>query len=243
VSLDKKFIFLASGRVFDRTNGVVGWDAIREAKAAFARVPKQSVSIDFVPTIAEQWGYSINGNIARYISPQELNALKDKQTYVDGTFIHSDVAGEIQGAYERLRYRAAMKSIVSEEVFVITPPEEMFYTAVGGERAVFTEFLEGKTKRAQLEVIQTKRQAKMWNPADADALMAIRLAQLTIKYASDGNHAGGDIDAVELKRGGSIRWVRRKQLCKKEQSGAQRAALLVCLHHSTNHRIRHSCAF
>jgi hypothetical protein len=219
-ALNDKIIFLASGRTSDVTGGIRGWDSIREAKTALADVLHEPTAdgAGFIPRLAVRWASLIGLNIAQHLRPEEELSLNDGQIYVDGTFFGLNREREIEGAYERLRYTRALHSIQAHPPDVVSLPDQMMYSAVGGERDIALEFKEGKTERAQREAKSTVIKARNWSPADSDALMAKRLVELTIQYTLHPDHVGGDIDVAELSPKSGVRWIYRKPNCKELHS-------------------------
>lgn len=213
--LNDRFVFVASGRFIDRTRGVVGWDAAREARTAFLSTRRQTtgrVNGDFVSDVARVWGTLMERNIGEYIRPQELSKLDPKKIYVEGIFIGPDDNGNVQAVDERLVYRSENKAVVRKPWSHYPNSSDVMIYSVIGEPGVLEELKEGKTKRAQTEAKITKELAGKWNKAEADARMAIRFVELTIKYAppvkvGGPKGVGGHVEAVELNGDGAPRWI------------------------------------
>jgi hypothetical protein len=214
-ALNNKFIFLPTGRIIDITKGVEGWEATREARTVLSATLQRNNGHNppnLVLLVGSQWADIMQQNISSHIRPSELASLIPNQTYVDGTFIGLTEEGDIQIAYERLRYRSQVKAILREPGGMGLVPDGMVYTALGGHTPLFNEFWQRTTKRAQIEGRRTDREAKKWNKRDADALLAVRLAGLVIKYSTDKDVAG-PVDAAELQTNGTMRWIYRKKTC------------------------------
>jgi hypothetical protein len=81
------------------------------------------------------------------------------------------------------------------------------------EPEIAYEFIEGKTERAQAEAKNWKL-SKYTDPSEVDALKAMRLVVLSERF--NGAKIGGSVDAFEIDRGGSGRWVAVKSNCGKD---------------------------
>ncbi len=80
-----------------------------------------------------------------------------------------------------------------------------------GEPEIADEFINLRSDRA-LKEAKNWRLPKTTDPADYDLLKAMRYVALTIRYHIGGD-VGGDLDAVEMDKDGSVRWYAKKDNC------------------------------
>lgn len=91
-------------------------------------------------------------------------------------------------------------------------PDKITFTATGSGAVTFFEFLNDTSVRAKKEKIITAKLSKTWKSADLDAMLAIRLVNLVIKY-SPTHDVGGPVDAAILTMGRTVHWIQRKSIC------------------------------
>ena len=70
------------------------------------------------------------------------------------------------------------------------------------------------SSRAKAERKITRKQSKKWPRRETDARMANRMVELIIKYTTYPEYVHGPIEAMELDKGGTVRWIQRKPNCK-----------------------------
>lgn len=87
-TLSNKLVFTAVGRPSDVTRGVVGSDAVAQAKELFATVSKQPrlPGLTLVNEAAGLWAQLMRRDISAHIRPEELATLKLNTTYLNGVF-------------------------------------------------------------------------------------------------------------------------------------------------------------
>lgn len=91
----------------------------------------------------------------------------------------------------------------------------------GGKVEVVGEFCTQSSERSKresvwgypTEPIAPDRLATGW---DKNSLLALRLADLTVAYGNS-KEVGGDIDVINLKKDGTMRWLARKKNCPDNQ--------------------------
>jgi hypothetical protein len=86
----------------------------------------------------------------------------------------------------------------------------------GGEAEVLLDYMNLASQRSKLERLSWengKAFSKSFRSDDLDIVKAIRLADLTIAFYSGPGAVGSPIDAVELRKDGTIRWFARKENC------------------------------
>jgi hypothetical protein len=215
-ALNDRLLFTVSGRYIDRTHGVLGWDAAEQAKTAFSRVSKLPLEFYLAVDVASIWQELLAQNISDHIRATELASLEPNRIYVDGWFLGLSPMGNIQAAYARI---ATLAGVYPPRLY--SPPvvegevlDAMRFTVQGEGRAQFVEFLNDTSARAKAERSNTIRLSRTWPPEEADARMAMRLVELLVKYADHPEDVGGPVDAVELKKSGTIHWIQRKPNCK-----------------------------
>jgi hypothetical protein len=91
--------------------------------------------------------------------------------------------------------------------------DEMNYLVIGDGAVLFNEFFYATSKRAKREKAVTLKESKNWPWDETDTRMLIRVIQLAIHYSGNQGHLGGKIDAAQLYKGGTIRWIQRKPNC------------------------------
>jgi hypothetical protein len=217
-ALNNKLLFSATGRIFDKTNGIVGWNAPEQAKQAFEQISNQMpVPGDgFTRYVAQLWAQLVSQNIASHIRAEEYATLRPHRLYLDGIFAGIGPTGNIQTGYvivgsdvpsgpgsRRMGYTGVREMSLSDTVdyFVL------------GHTKTLNEFINATTGRAKAEKAVTLKQSRTWPFLDADARMAIRLTELIIKYADHPEQVHGPVDAVEVDKGGTMRWIQRKANC------------------------------
>ncbi|MGO9403468.1 MAG: hypothetical protein ACLPVW_08365 [Terriglobales bacterium] len=215
-ALNNKFLFATSGRSFDITHGIVGWDATEQARTALALVLQAERTTElthsFVMEIANEWATLIFNNVTAHIRPEEFVTMKQDQLFVDGTFITLE-APEPNIAYTAFRRDGNTTKFLTPMISTGHLPDKMAFTAIGSGYSTFIEFLNNTSPRAKKEQRITTRLAKRWEPEQADARMAIRLVDLVIKYSPEPD-VGGRVDAADLTVGQPVHWIQRKPNCK-----------------------------
>jgi hypothetical protein len=229
VALSNKFLFTMSGRNRDRTNGKVGWDADQQAKEAFAADSQQpippSLESSFAYDLTQLWAELMIRNISKNIRPVELSQFgtSPNNSFVDGLFIGIGPLGDIQIGRTSIR-RAPQwfwDDTIPDPLFVSWPdrvnvPETMTYTVLGIGSTTVNELFAATSERARNASLDILKEAKTWPSGEKDVRMAIKIAEFVTKYTDFPDDIGGPIDAAELDKGGTIRWIQRKPACKDE---------------------------
>jgi hypothetical protein len=215
-ALSDRFLFTVSGRNDDKTDGVLGWDATEQAKSAFSRMSR--LPLEFTPALdtASFWEETLLQNINDHIRPSELANLGPTPMYIDGWFLGLSPMGNIQAAYARIGTIPR-----TYPVRLYAPPvvdggvlDTMEYRVQGGDQRLFDEFYKASSARAKAESSKTAELFKTWSSEEVDVREVIRMLELIIQYTDRPKDVGGPIDAVELKRGGTVHWIQRKPICK-----------------------------
>lgn len=219
-ALNDRFLFTTSGRAIDVTNHKLGWDVAQFARIALNDVlkkrmdPTRTPERPFAGDVADLWQDLVGQSISNNIRATEFARLKPKETFVNGMFFGITPSGNIQGAFAALARSADLGYMIeSPPLTTYDPSDKITFAQQGGEDQLFLEFTHATTRRARAELAATNELAKKWPPAEADVRVAMRLVELIIKYDTD-HYVGGPIDAVELDKGGTIRWIQRKSNCK-----------------------------
>lgn len=218
-TLNKKLVFSATGRIFDKTNGIIGWNAPEQAKQAFTQISNQRPvpSDSFTRDVTLLWAELVTQNIANHIRPEEYATLRPHHLYLDGIFAGIGPTGNIQTGYvvigSDIPSGPGSRRMGFTQVREMSLSDTVDYFVLGGHAKTLNEFISATTRRARAEKAVTLKQSRTWPFLDADARMAIRLTELIIKYADHPENVHGPVDAVEVDNGGTMRWVQRKPNC------------------------------
>lgn len=233
-ALSNKFLFSAAGRTFGMTGGNIGWDDRQQAREAFAIDSQQpippSLETNFADDLTDLWAEMISNRISVHIRPEELWRQKPGQPFLEAAFAGIGPRGDVQIGHATIR-RASGTTVpfwqgVQKDsnppnfVFVEDPApilnNKIGYLVLGGDtpHILATEFFDVFTTRSKAEHMAIAKLSKASPPQDADALMVIGLVQFIIKYTDRPEEIGGPIDAAEIDKGGTIRWIQRKDSCK-----------------------------
>ena len=211
-ALDGDVIFLSSGgteyRPFSSIDLVQRWTNNEEARIAYQKkVDTDLTAKGHIKQIAEQWGGSIESKFRFLYSvhPEIVIAAarEEKGILTTGVFGGFDSSGKL------VLYRTVIPFLESAGSISHSTTDETCdscYHALG-IIDIFNEFRNMETERAKME-------AKEWKPEGTDPEVAetMHLVNLTIRY-HDGNDVGGAVDAIEISRDGSLRWIARKLNC------------------------------
>lgn len=234
MALSNNFLFSASGRISDVTGGRRGWDGDIQAKEAFSFASQQPIisapSSTFAEDVTDIWAQSVSDRISNHIRITELMDQKPLQFYLEGSFVGLGPRGDIQAGHATIRrangeampfWMGIQKDANPPNFIFIEDPapiltSQIDYRVLGGpfNEMLVDEIILGVSPRAKKEQAITRQLSKGWPRKDFDALMAMRLVQLVVKYDNHPEWVGGPIDVVELDKGGTIRWIQRKDNCK-----------------------------
>ncbi|MGA9390873.1 MAG: hypothetical protein WBV69_10545 [Candidatus Sulfotelmatobacter sp.] len=216
-ALSNKLFFSASGRTHDVTLGMLGWDATDQARQALAAVSTHAPIGTFTQAMAIEWAQLIGQNISHNIRQQEYDSLIPRHVYIAGIFAGLGPNVDLQGTHIRVDRGESSRPI--ERHMIYTTPVElplsdtMGYLSLSGQTEILNEFIGTGSARAKIERAITLKESKRWPIFDSDARMVIRLTELVIKYWNHPELAHGPVDAVEIDKGGSVRWIQRKPNC------------------------------
>lgn len=221
-ALNNDFFFSATGRARDVTHGVVGWSASDQAKEVFDATPKE---LRTPRNVALSWGKIMENKIDRYIRPEEKAELTPRKVYLTGLFAGIGPAGDTEIA----EVNVEPVVVNGKKVFGITMPSDylaqvpaladnMNYIVIGREADLFNEFFYASSKRAKSEQVITIKESKKWTHDETDARLIIRVMELILRYSDHPEYVGGPIDAAQLYKGRTIRWIQRKPNCEDQKS-------------------------
>jgi hypothetical protein len=210
-ALNDKFFFSASGRAEDMTHWVVGWSAHDQAKEILDATSKESRT---ARNMAIDWGKIMVNRINRYIRPEEKGKLIPRKVYLTGLCAGISPAGDTEIAEVNVEpvvvngkevFGATMPSDNSVEV----PPvsDKMNYIVLGREADLFNELFYATSERAKREKAITTKESKKWRHDEMDVRLIVRVMGLILKYSDHPEYVGGPIDAAQLDKGGTIRWI------------------------------------
>jgi hypothetical protein len=229
-ALSDELIFAATGIVADDSYLIpkdLRFAAIAEARNAFMAVKSEhdnseTTDRSVVEKVADRWGRLMTMRF-QDASPVRLQEwLKNVSTqhepaFVMGIFAGLDSNGEIAVSTEHIDYikprKGSAVSVVVAPMTVSPEPTEVATTEGYGMTEIVREVLGGTSDFAQHAATELENLHKNSPSEDYDRLMAIRLVELTIEYHPRHQFVGGKVDAVELRRGGKISWIQRKDNC------------------------------
>lgn len=225
-----KLISLGDGMLFTSV-GLDGWEAgslgptdeglnvAVEASAAFDEVSGTATrdEVHMGDLVADRWAQ----RVATKISPFKVafhEYLMRRQTHQMLAFgVFADVApnGQPTAVISRVLLIPDPRYGVRIDINIQIPSnEKQLEFHAFGPREIFNEFhVERSTERARNEWEFWTRRSMGLPIEDRDALLAVRLVELTIEH-SDSPDVGGEVDAAELTADRRIRWIQRKASCK-----------------------------
>jgi hypothetical protein len=190
--------------------GVPSWNSTEEAHRAYERLEPISQNEGFVIQLANEWAKAVADDIRtdyRY-DPPAIASTAENGVLTDALFGESR-NNRIRLFWERITFHPF--SLEPIQVETLTEFPQMGFTAAG-KRDIFDEFTNLASPRAKREAEEWAKKSLRIRPEDRDLMKAIRLADLTVLYDQSGT-VGGKIDALELRRGGEVRWKQRKDVC------------------------------
>lgn len=215
------------GKVIFGTTGLVesigGFDSI----GLFRRIVREmggDYQDGFVEEIATRWAGEMDQNYAKMPSNlvEQFIGENSGNRALDCTlFAGVEPSGSLSLVRARLFYGkpangapAAVRYKI--EVIPLESPTPGYLNIAGcGNIDILGQFTPPKTKPNQAEVERWKLLT-----GDVKAQIAVRLVNLTLareKPEPFGSHevvpVGGPIDAAEIQRGGSVKWIQRKSSC------------------------------
>jgi hypothetical protein len=214
---DGKIVFVATGNVNYTSAGqndpVRPWMSSVEVRRAYHNiVAHYGTPRGHVQEIAREWGRIMQEHFAMLYAAQPTHtaSLADPQTGIITAGIFGGFAadGRLGLFVARVVINPSSPTPVSSMADPVHCPNYNFCAM--GRAETFTEFVKVISERAREE-------KRTWVPAspflaDRDILQAKRFVELTIKYSQEGD-VGGPVDAVELRKDGSLHWNGRKQNC------------------------------
>lgn len=197
-------------------SSVPSWDNLDEAHVAYKKIIARystpaghllDIANSFAESLRLKWTEAAN----HYRAQVEEGAPDGGLTRA--LFGGRDSSGRLQLVDVFIAFQASnVNDPVSAQVGYVQDCPSNFCSF--GNGAIAVEFIKQTTPRAAQE-------AKTWRPSpdvapkDVDIERTMRLVELTIKL-DDRKTVGGPIDAVQLSRGGDLRWYRRKANCPAE---------------------------
>lgn len=216
-ALRGKFIFGAAGAMTELapfTDRIV-WDATQEARRVMDLFPALYTVMpgnDLIDKIARRWAEGVKD---RFQFKPGIHK-KDEPAVARGFFVGINDAGELSAVLATISPLMAGSDflLLGSYTNPVPLPDMMEFSAMG-RTAVFEEFAQGKTARARREIKQWETGRRKHPAEDVGARLAIRYVELTILHDRTGT-VGGAVDAIEMRKDGTIRWIQRKQSCPPE---------------------------
>jgi hypothetical protein len=157
-----------------------------------------------------RWSTNVVGrlsDIALHHPEWLLHARSPNGGIVNAAFISSNTPGGLTGDLVQMNYNPSnIIEPVSKNILPLGPENCPTHYCGLGASDVAKEFVSATSERAKKEAEQW-RHHKLAPSADRDAMQTVRLVELTIAYDKSGL-VGGNVDAVMLKRGGKVEWIR-----------------------------------
>lgn len=212
-ALGKNIVFINSGMLSYDASGTVlpGLDTIEEAHAAYQR-SLTNPGPDLLDQVVAEWTASVWGRITPlYIHDPQLvlrGAENDILTIAMFGESRSDLLRLFLVRITVDPNRPPLQAIGIDRR-QLTPS-----TAVRaiGKADVVSAYLDRSNPRTRQEDQQWASDSQQLGPENRDIMRIVRLVDLTIAYDGSGT-VGGPVDALELGRGGEVRWVQRKPNC------------------------------
>jgi hypothetical protein len=209
-----------SANVMSYTNGGIGdfvdsWSNNDEIHRAYDTASLlYATRHDRIVGTAFEWGKSISSHFESLLlsHPEKIDEIVGKNEVLT----IAEIAGlDNDGTFILFQIRIFFKKGVSPAIFpevrqILDCPKS--FCAIG-EVGIKDEFCNLASKRAKKEAKKWKPPKKS-SPADYDILRTKRLVELTIQYHDDD--VGGPVDAVQLDRDGTVRWIAPKENCQKD---------------------------
>jgi len=223
-ALNDKLIFGAAGLTkFLPIGGIVGWDVVRDARAALAdiKIRDRDNPGDFMGRVASNFGARARTNISKSFPRNLIPGLVDNKVLVGGYFIGSDEVGNLTifEVFVREKIKDGSRGFGFTTTKIVASKEAIYFTNIG-ESDVFDEFVAGKSQRSLVWRQQIRTYARQHGIADIDMAEAMMLVDLTGSYGQEKvsdrstvQLVGGPTDAIELRRGKGVQWVQRKPNC------------------------------
>lgn len=209
-ALGQHIIFFSANLTAWGGGGPFDWNSTEEAHRAYERLEPTHENQGLAAHVAVEWASAVTEDIRRiYVSnPQAIINTAENGVLTDALF------GESEGTHLTLfweRIVVNQSSITPIAATPLTPINPVGFVAAG-KREIFDEFTSLTSPRAKREAKEWAKKSLRIRPEDRDLMKAIRLADLTVAYDQSGT-VGGNIDALELRRGGEVRWKQRKDSC------------------------------
>jgi hypothetical protein len=209
VALSRNIVFVSTGVVKSFGLGplVPDWDNVKLARDAIAKISAQSPDArPDIAKIANEWIGATEANF-NAMAVQKPEEFRQRRPESPGSFTVALLGGiDADGrmALFQMRIDASDSGRRAEGRFRRVENCGPYNLCVIGAQDMATEV-------AQKEVVD-------WAPPegtsseDYDVLRATRLVELTIQRHA-GDDVGGMVDAIQLKRDGSLHWYAHKENC------------------------------
>jgi hypothetical protein len=191
---------------------VKSWRNVDEARNAIDSQRFNRGTTGYVWRIADTWAKAIlsDWQFVYALYPKTVERNAEDGAVTTGMFAGVE-NGVIVIAREVLTF-SKENAIRKAEPFKITRERCTIYPcAMETGRDIAYEFLDGKTPRAKREHLDASTTLSASDRLRRD----VRLAELTKAY--DPVYVNGDLDVVELSKGGGVHWVARKRNCPANQ--------------------------
>jgi hypothetical protein len=95
------------------------------------------------------------------------------------------------------------------------PPVQFPIASFGShEKDGVNEFIDNKTDRAKIANAKVNEEIARSKYADIELLRLKAAVASAIEWAENKNMVGGQLDILELRRGGRVNWIQHKEICK-----------------------------
>ncbi|MBI3895783.1 MAG: hypothetical protein HY313_07605 [Acidobacteria bacterium] len=217
-ALGKQIVFISAGFSGYQNVGtrdlVPTWSNSGEAHSVYGQLRAGSGEPLFIYMLASEWARRIVGylNLIYRAQPQTLISASEAGVLTSALF--GGLAGNdrLIILYTRITIDPTKLPAISFDAPRPAGPPLCAPWCILGKGAVATEYLETISPRAMQESAQWREDSKRFSLGDRDALLAIRLVDLTLAYEKNQG-VGGPIDALELTPGKGVSWIQRKDSC------------------------------
>jgi hypothetical protein len=229
-ALGRNAVYAGSGAIQqDDSPTLPDWDARREAIRIAVPLLTDKTIADPAREIAVQWGDWLRGTLNNRLAG-ELAAIEEMRRNhgqaAGGLFAATTRTGELSAWVVDLRLTNNNSLPIlghATRVDSSTAKPDDPIIGVLGRGAIWDEFTAKKTERAKQESIFWNSEKNKQALADRPILQAIRLVELSIKYL-DTRDVGGPVDALDLHKDRTVRWLSQKPKCASSNEGDKKTS-------------------
>jgi hypothetical protein len=215
-TIDKQVLVMLAGvEVHTDATRNVNWSGMEEARRAYKTISSQETPAEGRTAQTAAWWASVMlTNVTEWngVSPSAVRANVENGTLIRAFFGGRDQKGSLVLWQVRITYESARMNPLDRIVEKISCINDI---CALGRVDLVAELTQTDSQRAHAEALEWERIADTIPLEDRPIRKAMRLVNLTIQERHSRNllDVGKPIDAVEMKRDGTVRWYERKQNC------------------------------